>query len=152
MRRTINFSFLISLQKNYGKLINQLENLLKKPLVQLVVRAEEDTPKELFKFSTTGEVFIGIDPLNGTGRYIDRKKAWEIIISVYTKKKLLLSFPYMPVLDTMITVSEKCGICICPKTQCLPEKTPTDIILTKEEIIMKFSALREFFRGKTYTG
>lgn len=57
--------------------------------------AEEDTPSTKL-FSSKGNHFLTIDPIDGTSLYAKGKKYWSVIISLHDDKEIFYSFDYFP--------------------------------------------------------
>ncbi len=113
-------------------------------LNELVMRAEEDT-SSVSKFANEGEIYLGLDPLNGTSRYIGKSKVWEIVVSLFTRTRVLLSCSYAPALDIMVSVSDEDGVSI-NDPHSLKNNKPTNTILTRSpELIADYEALRILF-------
>lgn len=75
-----------------------LKAMLQTPLVNCHLIAEEDTPL-VDKFKKTGNLFLTMDPIDGTALYVKDKKFWSVIVSLHNDKEMLYTFAHFPVVN-----------------------------------------------------
>lgn len=75
-----------------------LRAMAETPLIDCHLIAEEDTPT-VAKFKTTGNLFLTIDPIDGTALYVNGKKYWSVLIGLHSDKDMLYTFNYYPAVD-----------------------------------------------------
>jgi fructose-1,6-bisphosphatase/inositol monophosphatase family enzyme len=75
-----------------------LKAMAKTPLVDCHLIPEEDTPS-VKKFNTSGNLFLTIDPIDGTALYVKGKKFWSVIVSLHNEKEMLYTFAYFPAVN-----------------------------------------------------
>lgn len=72
-----------------------LQAMAKTPLRACQLFAEENTPSvKLFKGA--GNLFLTLDPINGTSLYADGKKYWNIIIALHDERDFLYTISLYP--------------------------------------------------------
>jgi len=75
-----------------------LKAMAETPLVDCNLIAEEDAPT-VSKFKTTGNLFLTLDPIDGTALYVSGKKFWSVIVGLHNEKEMLYSFAHFPAVN-----------------------------------------------------
>ncbi|MBU0457953.1 hypothetical protein KJ652_06445 [Patescibacteria group bacterium] len=86
-----------------------LKELIKTELRRCIIKPEEETPTTK-KFTGEVPISITIDPVNGTQRFINRSKAWEIMVGAQTPDQILYTCSRSPGFDYTLEIDEEHGI------------------------------------------
>ncbi len=75
-----------------------LEAMAKTPLINCHLLAEENTP-QVKAFAKSGNMYLTVDPINGTSLYAEKKKYWNLIVTLRDDKEFFYTYTYYPAAD-----------------------------------------------------
>lgn len=82
-----------------------LQAMSKTSLVDCHLVAEEDTPS-VSEFKTEGDIYLTLDPIDGTAVYIRGQKYWSVLIMLHNKTNMLYTYNYFPALNWSYRMTE----------------------------------------------
>ena len=72
-----------------------LKELAKTSLVECRLLAEENTPS-VNKFSPKSDIYLTLDPINGTSIYAEGKESFDLIVTLHDGEEMLYTFDFFP--------------------------------------------------------